>query len=385
MTTTQFVGANIVTAKSRLLNHCLLVEDGKIASISPYEVSHATTRIDLRGACLVPGFIDIHVHGGDGADTMDATPEAIYTIARFLARHGVTSFYPTTITASPKATQAALDNLVHLEQCADGAEFLGTHLEGPYLCYAQRGAQPAIHLRNPDPKEYTAWLETGIVRLITIAPELEGAMELIQKAVQADVRLALGHTEASESITRLAINAGVNQATHIFSGMPPLHHRDLNVLSVAMTDDRVFQQVICDGIHIHPDVVRLLTRVKGIEKQILISDSIRAAGLGDGDYDLGGETVTVSNGVTRRKYDGGLAGSTLTLDQALRNVISFAKIPLQHGLAMVTSVPARAMGLEGKKGCIQIGADADLVVLDEELNVTMTMVHGDVVHDVRKY
>lgn len=383
--TLQILGANLLTPEAALPNHSLVIEQGQIVSISSAPLELDAPTLNARGLTVVPGFIDIHTHGGDGADVMDATPEAIYTIARFLARHGVTSYLPTTITASAESTRKAIANLRNLPQPANGAHHLGIHLEGPYLRYEQRGAQPAAHLRNPNPAEYADWFSDNFVRLITLAPELEGAQELIRRATAAGVEIALGHSSANEAVTRSALNLGARQATHIFSGMPALHHRLLNVLSVALTDDRLYAQAIVDGIHIHPDVVRLLVRVKSPRRLILISDSIRAAGLGDGEYDLGGETVRVQNGVTRRAYDGGLAGSTLTMDAALRNVMKFSNLSLAEVLPMATSVPAEAMGWGGRKGVIRIGADADLVFLDENFNVCLTMVGGQIVYQTQEF
>ncbi|GAB4491899.1 MAG: N-acetylglucosamine-6-phosphate deacetylase [Anaerolineales bacterium] len=383
--TLQILGANLLTPEAALPNQSLVIEQGQIVSISSAPLELDAPTLNARGLTVIPGFIDVHTHGGDGADVMDATPEAIYTIARFLARHGVTSYLPTTITASAESTRKAIANLRNLPQPADGAHHLGIHLEGPYLCYEQRGAQPAAHLRNPNPAEYADWFSDHLVRLITLAPELEGAEELIRRATAAGVEIALGHSSADEAVARSALNLGARQATHIFSGMPAFHHRLLNVLSVALTDDRLYAQAIVDGIHIHPDVVRLLVRVKSPRRLILISDSIRAAGLGDGEYDLGGETVRVQNGVTRRAYDGGLAGSTLTMDAALRNVMKFSNLSLAEALPMATSVPAEAMGWGGRKGLIRVGADADLVFLDEKFNVCLTMVGGQVVYQTQEF
>lgn len=381
----QIIGATLLTPEAALPNHSLLIENGRIASISNAPIELDAPTINAHGFTVIPGLIDIHTHGGGGADVMDATPEAIYTIAKFLARHGVTSYLPTTITASKESTRKAIANLRNLPQPADGAQHLGIHLEGPYLCHEQRGAQPAVHLRSPNPAEYAEWFGDDLVRLITLAPELEGAQELIHRATARGVEIALGHTAADEAVTRSALNLGVRQATHVFSGMPAFHHRLPNVLSVALTDDRLYAQAIVDGIHIHPDVVRLLVRVKSPRRLILISDSIRAAGLGDGEYDLGGETVRVQNGVTRRAYDGGLAGSTLTLDAALRNVMKFANLSLAEALPMATSVPAEAIRWSGRKGIIRVGADADLVFFDDKFNVCLTMVSGRVVYQTQEF
>jgi N-acetylglucosamine-6-phosphate deacetylase len=384
MSPLQIVGATLLTPETALSNSAMLIENGRIVSLSHPPAPEIPT-LDAHGYTVIPGLIDLHTHGGDGADTMDATPEAIYTFARFLARHGVTSYLPTTMTASREAIHRAVENLRHLPQPPDGAHHLGIHLEGPYLSYEQRGAQPETHLRPPDLAEYEDWFVDEVVRLITMAPELEGGLDLIRRATSAGVEIALGHTDAGEATTREALNLGARQAAHIFSGMPGFHHRLLNVLAVALTDDRLYAQAIVDGIHIHPDVVRMLVRAKTPRRVILISDSIRAAGLGDGEYDLGGETVRVEDGITRRAYDGGLAGSILTMDAALRNVMRFAHLSLQEALPMATSVPAEAMGLSGRKGTLRVGADADLVLLDERFNVCLTMVAGRVIYQTQAF
>ncbi len=378
---TALVGGTLVTPDVILPDHAITIADGRITSLTAdLPPVGDTVVIDAQGGWVIPGLIDVHVHGGDGYDTMDATPEALHGLARFLARHGVTGFLPTTMTASADAIGAAIEAYQATPSTPDGAQRLGLHLEGPYLSYEQRGAQPAEHLRNPDPSEYASWLASGEVRLITLAPELEGALALIDQATAAGAAIAVGHTAADYEQTLTAFDRGARQATHIFSGMPPFSHRAPGVLGACLSDDRLVAQAIVDGVHIHPAMVRLLVRAKGVERLILISDSIRAAGLGDGTYDLGGQPVVVRDGVTRRAYDGGLAGSTLTLDAALRNVMVFAGLSLAEALPMATRVPAAALGLAGRKGVIAPGADADLVVLDSEYRVRLTLVAGRVVY-----
>lgn len=376
------VGGTVVTPDALLPDHAVSLADGRITALSatsPVIASDATV-IDATGGWVIPGLIDIHVHGGDGHDTMDATPAALHGLARFLARHGVTAFLPTTMTASAEAIRAAIAAFESTPPAPDGAQPLGLHLEGPYLSDEQRGAQPAEHLRLPDPDEYEGWLASGAVKLITLAPELDGALPLIERAVAAGAEIAVGHTAADYEQTLAAFDHGARQATHIFSGMPPLSHRQPGVLGACLSDERLWAQAIVDGVHIHPAMVKLLVRAKGVERLILISDSIRAAGLGDGTYDLGGQPVVVRDGVTRRAYDGGLAGSTLTLDAALRNVMAFAGLTLAQALPMATRVPAAALGLASRKGVIAPGADADLVVLDPDLQVRLTLVGGRVVY-----
>ena len=374
----------VITPWQVLEGTTVVVEDGRIAEIG--QATHAdphaeVQRIDATNLYVVPGFIDIHIHGAAGHDTMDATPEALHTIARFIAAHGVTSYLPTTITAPPQAILKAIDNAVRCPQPEDGAHHLGVHLEGPYLHADHRGAQPLEHLRDPDPAEYRAWLANEHVKLITVAPELDGALQLIAEGVSRGIEFAVGHSGASYEQVVAAANRGLRQATHTCNGMLGLHHRRPGTLGAVLTDDRIYAQVIADGVHVHPAVVKLLVRAKGVARTILITDAMRATGLDDGEYDLGGQTITVRDGVARTA-SGNLAGSTLTLDAALRNVIRWTGLSLAEALPMATAVPAEAMGLAGRKGVLTPGADADIVLLDPDLNVQLTMVTGRVVYEV---
>jgi N-acetylglucosamine-6-phosphate deacetylase len=323
--------------------------------------------------------IDLHVHGAAGYDTMDATPEALGAMARFFARHGVTGYLATTIAAGPDHIMAAVDNVRAAPQPSDGARCLGAHIEGPYLNPTQRGAQPMDNLRLPDQQEVERWLATGVVRLITLAPELEGALTLVERCAAGGVETAVGHSSASYDQVMEAAECGLRQVTHIFNGMPPLHHRSPGIIGAALTDERIYAQVIADGVHLHPAVIRLLVRTKGTDRLLLISDSIRAAGLSDGDYDLGGRTVHVRGGVARTT-EGSLAGSTITLDAAMRNLIAFTGVSLREGLRTATTAPAEAMGWIGLKGVLAPGADADVILLDRDLHVRLTMVSGEVVY-----
>lgn len=378
-------GGLVVTPRGPLPDQDVVIDAGHIAAISERRrLAAGNEIIDVAGSWVVPGLVDIHVHGGDGFDTLDGTPEALHGMARFLARHGVTSFIATTITSSRQAIDAAVAAAALISATPGGARLRGLHLEGPYLAAAQAGAQPLGALRNPDPAEYAAWFASGVVKRITIAPELEGAGALIDRAQASGVRVSLGHTAASTDEARRVFDQGVNQCTHIFNGVPGLDHQKPGVLAACLEDSRVFAEAIVDGIHIHPDIVRLLVRWKGADRVMLVSDAIRATGHGDGIYDLGGTRVEVRDGITRRPHDGGLAGSTLTLDRALRNVMAFAGLTLAQALPMATTVPARAMGWEAGSCSIEVGRVADLVVLDRELSVRMTLVGGTTVHDGRE-
>lgn len=376
----QITNGKIITPDGVLTDHTLVLEGSTIAAIVPAKDALADSEvIDAGGLWVAPGLIDVHVHGGDGHDTMDATVKAIHGMARFFAKHGVTSYYPTTMSAPAANTIQAIENVAACPQPEDGAQHLGVHVEGPYLSIEFPGAQSTSVLRRPDPAEYERWFETGVVKLITAAPELEGALELIDEGVKRGIEFAIGHSGASYEQVGIAADHGVRQATHTFNGMLGLHHRNPGTLGGVLTDDRIYGQVIGDGIHVHPAMVKLLVRAKGTKRAILITDSIRAAGLPDGDYDLGGQAVTVRDGICRIA-NGSLAGSTATLDAVLRNAMRFAGLSLPEAIPMATSTPAEAMNLVGKKGVLQAGADADVILLDDNINVKMTMVCGRVVY-----
>lgn len=377
---TAIVNGILLTPDEQISGQAVIVEGGRIARIDPVGLIEAQSNmIDARGFYVTPGLIDLHVHGAFGFDTMDATPEAIHSMGRFFARHGVTSYLPTTITASAEATLAAIQNIGAMSLPSDGAWPLGIHLEGPYLSHDYCGAQPAQYLRPADIKEYKLWLENGQVRLITVAPEVEGVLGLIKAGAEVGIEFAAGHSGASYEQMRLAIELGLHQVTHTFNGMSLLHHRSPSVLGAALSEERLRCQIIADGVHVHPAVVKLLVKTKGIDRTILISDAMRATGLPDGDYALGDQQVHVKGGVARTQA-GGLAGSTLTLDQALRNIMHFADLSFQEALPMATRVPAAAMNWEGKKGVIAPNADADILIMDDRYQVRLTMIGGRVVY-----
>jgi N-acetylglucosamine-6-phosphate deacetylase len=378
--TIEIRGGTLITPHETLTGHRLVVADGRITRIEPDSAPAADDpAIDAGGLYVVPGMIDVHVHGADGCDTMDATPQALRTMARFFARHGVTGYYPTTMSAPPEAIRAAIENVINCPQPDDGAHHLGVHVEGPYLSPDYPGAQPASALRPADPAEYAFWLESGVVRLITVAPEVPGCMELIRAGQARGIEFAAGHTGASYEQIEAAVEIGLKQATHTFSAMLGLHHRRPGTVGAVLTDDRIYAQIIGDGVHAHPAVVRLLARAKGASRTILITDAMRAAGMPDGEYDLGGYLVRVEGGVARLSEDV-LAGSTTTMDAVLRNMMAFAGLSLAEALPMATATPAQAMGLAGRKGVLAAGADADVVLLDHDYQVVLTMVAGRVIY-----
>lgn len=373
-------GTRILAPDGVLEDRAILIEGGRIQRFAPGKprAIRDSRKIHVDGGWIVPGFIDIHTHGGAGSDMMDASADALQAVSAHLARHGVTAFYPTTMSAPADEIGRTIAAFTECAAIAQGAAPLGIHLEGPYLSADYRGTQPLHLLHDADPLEYEPWLRSGAVRLITLAPEIPGCLALITKASQSDIRVAIGHTNASYEQAIEAFDLGATQATHLFNGMPPLHHRSPGPVGAVLSDDRVFAQLIPDGHHVHPAVMKLVIRAKGVHRTVLVSDANRGAGMPDGTYFLGHVRVHIMEGVARNDQ-GGLAGSTIALDQGLRIAMRATGLSLPDAIPMVTSSPAAAMGIGARKGQLAPGSDADIVVLDDDLNVKMTIVSGRVV------
>ncbi|MGC9359069.1 MAG: N-acetylglucosamine-6-phosphate deacetylase [Anaerolineae bacterium] len=359
------------------------VKDGRIAFVEeghPKQRLEAHRRVDLRGATLAPGLIDLHTHGADGHDAMDATSTALEGMARFAARHGVTAFLAATMTSEEPAVLAALRNIkAHMERDLGGARLLGAYVEGPFLSPACAGAHEQAMLCEPTIREVDAILETGAARAVVLAPELPGAGEAIERLTHAGIIVALGHTAASYDQMVAAAEAGATLVTHLFNAMTSLHHRKPGPVGAALTLESLTCELIADLVHIHPAVLRLALRAKGLDGVALVTDAMRGAGLPNGEYSLGGLPVVVANG-SARLHDGRLAGSVLTMDQAVRNVKDVMGISLAEAWRLGSAVPARVLGLTGTKGDLAEGMDADLVVCDAEGHVQATMVAGRIVH-----
>lgn len=365
--------------------HTLVITDGIISGIRPaaeVQTRRADRRMDGRGGYALPGFIDLHIHGGNGFDAMDATEEALQGICDFLAQQGVTSFLPTTMAASGEQITAALA-AAEAFAARPHTPYLGVHLEGPYLNRDYRGAQPDRHLRAPRRDEYMSWFETGQVRLITMAAELEGGAQLIRDANAHQVTVSLGHSGASYEQARDAFALGLRQITHTFNGMVGIHHRRPGIFAAAIENPQVTLQVIPDGVHLHPAIVKMIVRLVGRERTLVITDAMRAAGLPDGHYSMGEVAVMVKDGEARTSQ-GGLAGSTLRMPQAVRNMMRFCDLTLAETVPMLTRVPARSIGMYPQKGSLEVGADADIVIWDETLGAQATLIGGKPAHQTAR-
>lgn len=322
----------------------LLLRDGKIAATGPNLNTPGEEVLDLQGDFLLPGFVDVHIHAFKGMDTMNGE-DAVRHMSRELKKYGVAAFLPTTMSASPEDTKKALKGIQAVMDMpeADGAIVLGAHMEAPFLQASKAGAQLKEFFALPlaeNWKEYVGEYE-GIVRLITMAPELDGAMAFIRKLSERGIAVSIGHTDATAEIVHEAAQNGACQVTHTFNAQSPLNHRSPGVPGAAMVDNRLACQFICDGIHLHPDIIRLLTRCKGKALAVAITDAMEAAGMPDGQYQLGGQAVFVKDGAARLA-DGTLAGSTLTMIGALQNLIAFGVAP-EDAAVMVTKAPAESI------------------------------------------
>jgi N-acetylglucosamine-6-phosphate deacetylase len=368
---------------SGLLDHPFIaIEDGLVASISTRaagELPGEARVLDFPGATLAPAFFDAHFHGAKGHDVMEATPEAFAAIGSFLASRGAGSFLATTVTAPLDATLHSLEGLAKLvaQPAVEGqARAIGIHLEGPFLSHTKRGVQPEEHLLAPDIAVFDQLFEAaeGQVRLMTLAPELPGAVELTAHATARGVRVSLGHSNATAAETLAAIAAGAASATHTFNAMRPLDHREPGILGVVLTDDSLFAELICDGIHTAPEAVKLWWKAKGAERAILVTDAMSATGMPDGTYQLGGFPVEVAGG--RAMARGVLAGSVLTLDRALTNFIEFTGAPLEEALRLLTVNPATMVGLGDRAGSATVGQPASLVAVDRVGRLVGSVVNG---------
>jgi N-acetylglucosamine-6-phosphate deacetylase len=361
----QTIRGRVVTADGIIEAGAVRIEAGRIAEIATADGSHDSRDGDTESAWILPGFVDIHVHGGGGHTFTTGDPAEARRAAAFHARHGTTTLLASLVTAPYELMRAATTAFAPL--IAD-ATLAGIHYEGPYLSLARCGAQNPAYLRDPDLGELETLLGLGGIRVVTVAPELPQAIAAIRMLVAHGVVAAIGHTDATYEQALAALDAGASLGTHVCNAMRPIHHRDPGPI-VALLDDRnaVCEQV-ADGVHLHDGMLRHVVRAAGPNRVALVTDAMAAAGMPDGAYELGGQIVDVRGGVARLTHDGSIAGSTLTMDAALRHVIH-SGVDMVRAAAMASTTPANVLGLSAEVGRIAAGLRADLVLLDDELRV----------------
>jgi N-acetylglucosamine-6-phosphate deacetylase len=358
---------------------------GPAANAGPHLSKHETPDLIVEQGMIIPGLVDIHVHGSLGYDVMDGTEEALRQISRSLASYGVTAFLATTLTAGVEELVSVLETCRrHAEGTGietAGAELIGVHLEGPWINRRYKGAQNEQHVTAPSLDDARRLLQAGgdLLKIVTLAPESENAEQVVEFLTQQGVTVSVGHSDASYEQVKQVVLRGSRHVTHCFNAMRGLHHREPGVVGAALHHEELTAELIADGIHVHPVVMSILHRVKTTDRLVLVSDGMRAVGLTDGEYDLGGLSVQVADGEARL-HDGTLAGSTLTLDRAIRNMVDLCQIRVSDAVTMASDIPAVVAGVGHRKGRIAVGCDADFVWMDEGLNVVRTYRGGQLVY-----
>jgi N-acetylglucosamine-6-phosphate deacetylase len=379
------IAGEIYTPFEKVVGGAILIQGEKIADVTrevkfpPWPEAEV---IDASDQIAVPGFIDLQINGAGGGDLMEGSYESLALVARTLARFGTTAFLPTIITAPESEILRALDGIsAACARIENGATPLGIHLEGPFLSKTKRGTHPPEHLRTPElgllERAYQA--SRGKLKIITLAPELDGGLKLISAAAEMGIIPSLGHSEATYEQALRAIEAGARHSVHVFNAMRPFSHRDPGIIAALLNDERISTEIITDGIHVHPAAVKLFTRAKRLDQIVLSTDSISAAGMPDGTYRLGGRYIQVTGGACR-DAEGRLAGSSLTQDRALRNLIAWSGLSLREALMTATVNPAKVLGLDSK-GILAAGCDADVVLLNSKLEVQKTIIKGRVAYN----
>lgn len=371
-----------------LVHGDIQIEKGRITACGPdLPREDGDTAVDAGGYTVVPGFVDVHIHGCAGVDTGDGTPEAIAAMCRFLLAHGVTSFCPTTATVSSETIKSALKAAreVHDHPVKDGAKVAGVNMEGPFFSKERKGAQNEEHLLAPDLPLFKEWykLSGGLVKLIDLATEQPGGEEFVKGAKEL-CTVSIAHTTAAYEDAKAAFDWGVTHATHLFNAMNGLHHRKPGVVGAVLEDERVRAELICDGEHIHPAVLKIAFRLLG-DRALIVSDSLRANGMPEGaEYEMGGQTVTISGGKCVLP-DGTIAGSVTNLHQEVKNLVGWG-VPFEQAVKAATLTPAMQIGMEKEIGSIEPGKAADLVILDKDLEIASVWIShgGDTQCAVRK-
>lgn len=357
----------------------LLIEDNKIAAIG--KGLSGDNVINADGNYVSPGFIDIHIHGSAGFDTMDGTFDAINAISKSIAKRGTTSFLPTTMTEDKNKIKNAIKNVYKNKNRVEGAEILGIHMEGPFINPKQKGAQDEKFILKPTIDNFIELCSDylDIVKLVTIAPEIEGSLDLIKFLKEKGIIVSVGHTDSTYDEVAAGFKAGITHATHVFNAMRGFHHREVGTLG-AIFDLDISAELIADGIHSVFPAIRTVLKLKGKKNTNLITDAMMAANLSDGLYQLGGQDVYVKDGAARLK-SGVLAGSTLTLDKAVKNILANTDLSLYESVALASYNSAKVIGVHDRKGLIKEGYDADIVIFDDDINIKKTIVGGKIVYE----
>ncbi len=376
-------GGRVATPDGVLDPGWVLVDDGTISSVGSGEppARPDAEEVDASGSWVLPGFVDIHCHGGGGAAFTSADPAHVRQVVDAHTAHGTTTMLASLVT---RPVPERVEQVAALADLVQEGLVAGVHLEGPFLSAARCGAHDPAILRPPDPVSVDALLAAGrgTIRMVTVAPELEGAVPAVKRLVDAGVIAAIGHTDALADDVVPAVDAGASVATHLFNGMRPLHHREPGPIGALLDDERVTVELICDLVHLHPTVVRLAARHAGAGRTVLITDAIAAAAAGDGVYDIGGLEVNVTDGVPTLAGGGSLAGSTLTMDAAFRNLVQSCGLGVLDAVAAAATRPAELLGLGSVTGRLAPGYAADVVLLDDALRPTSVMKRGEWVPSV---
>ncbi|MFT4094311.1 MAG: N-acetylglucosamine-6-phosphate deacetylase [Niabella sp.] len=388
----KIINAKVITPYKVINEGTVIIKNGRIDSVGNTNTAIDNAKeIDAKGLYLAPGFIDLHVHGGGGYDFMDNTETAFLAIAQTHARYGTTSLFPTTLTSEKKDLLKTLDVFETINNRQHkGSQLSGMHLEGPYFAMSQRGAQDPRYIRDPDPEEYKEVIDySAHISRWSAAPELNGAIELGQYLRTKGILPAIAHTDAIYEQVLEAFKNGYTLATHFYSGMSGVSRRNgyryAGVIESGYLIDEMDVEVIADGIHLPAPLLKLIYKIKGADHIALITDAMRAAGMPEGDSVLGGLhtglKVVVENGIAWLPDRSSFAGSVATADRLVRNMINLAEVPLTDAVRMITATPARIMSIDQCKGSVAVGKDADLVLFDEQINISKTIVNGQIIYD----
>jgi len=382
----------IIVLEDRVLHEGFIhIKEEKIETIGEMESCPSLATADRIVDCIgkqyvIPGMIDIHVHGAAGFDFMDGKQEAFEGISLALAKEGTTSFLATTITNPVSYTSDTLKSLGRYRTDSNGpgsAEMIGIHLEGPFINNQQKGAQPESAIILPNANLFKEWQELSedAIKIITYAPELDSDFELLTELKKTNVIPSMGHTNASYDESIHAITNGVTHATHLFNGMKGMHHRDPGVVGAVLLQDDVHVEIIPDGIHFHPDLLKLIVKMKGLEKVLAITDGMRAKGMPDGEYDLGGQQVTVREGKCLLTSSGSLAGSIVTMNSARLNLAKWLELSIHEQIQITSTNQANRLGLSNRKGSIKTGKDADIVIIGQDGGIELTICRGSIAYE----